>query len=345
MSTKYFAIMIKKMGKDQKNSHLTFLKNQIIMFRMKSSLFLLMSLSLMMFSCFSKLKMGKPDDKVKDLDVPSEVIEDHDEDGVAAIILEEDGTPVDAPVDTEVDQIVSMSQMAEGQIIYVPSDLAQEFPEQAHKNIAAQMGIDVEEILYYNNRSEVLAIYVKTDYPMSDPELENLQSQLYQILWDFTNAKVTTIIKKDNEIYKIIASRKDRDSMALMIYDFPHLKTEFGKVIKEISAADDYPLKEKEIFGVYFIPGSLSRDSLENLTETTLYFVVAEEDEYIEYHTMKNEIHLMGQKPLFRESQKLFYDENHENAIKVCPDGSLLYRDNQSSFLRKYTGFRMKVDE
>ncbi|MFT6320604.1 MAG: hypothetical protein ACJAT4_001531 [Granulosicoccus sp.] len=208
----------------------------------------------------NKLKEGNPPIE-KEVIVKSEV----EEEPMFEETTVEEEVPmfVDAPVEEEEEEEEAVpafvDQTYEGQIKYVSSDLRKEFPKKDHIRIAKQLGVEIEDIYYYNNASQVLAIYVNTSQVLDENKLKEIQTKMYQLLWDFSGAKITTIVKKGGTPYAIISSRKGwEDGLTIMVYDYKSLMTELAGIKKEIMQAEDFAFETDKIFGVFFEPVLLS---------------------------------------------------------------------------------------
>jgi hypothetical protein len=252
---------------------------------------------------------------------------------------------VDAPVEEEEEVPTFVDQTYEGQIKYVSSDLRKEFPKKDHIRIAKQLGVEIEDIYYYNNASQVLAIYVNTAQVLDENKLKEIQTKMYQLLWDFSGAKITTIVKKGGTPYAIISSRKGwEDGLTIMVYDYKSLMTELAGIKKEIMQAEDFAFETDKIFGVYFDPGLLSSKKKSKARERSIDFIIEKDGGYTSYFTIIDKFGLYKQRSLSKGSNDLFYDYENGSTIQVCPDGNLLFRSTNSNFKEKYSNFKMKVD-
>jgi hypothetical protein len=294
----------------------------------------------------NKLKEGNPPIE-KEVIVKSEV----EEEPMFEETTVEEEVPmfVDAPVEEEEEEEEAVpafvDQTYEGQIKYVSSDLRKEFPKKDHIRIAKQLGVEIEDIYYYNNASQVLAIYVNTSQVLDENKLKEIQTKMYQLLWDFSGAKITTIVKKGGTPYAIISSRKGwEDGLTIMVYDYKSLMIELAGIKKEIMQAEDFAFETDKIFGVYFDPGLLSSKKKSIPREGSIDFIIEKDGSYTSYFTIIDKFGLYKQRSLSKGSNDLFYDYENGSTIQVCPDGNLLFRSTNSNFKEKYSNFKMKVD-
>jgi len=185
------------------------------------------------------------------------------------------------------DEIVEefIDQGIEGQIEQVLSDLRKEFPKKDHIRIAKQIGVDIEEIYYYHNQSRVTAIYVNTNKVLNDKELIEIQSKIYKVLWDFNSADIKTFFKHKNEFYAILSSRKKfREERSFIVYDYKKLVNGLNERFNLIKSNDEYPFKDKKIYGVYLNLFSLSSINKSDPNKMTLdLFIEKNENELIQY--------------------------------------------------------------
>ena len=286
-----------------------------------------------------KLKEGNPPIE-KEVIVKSEV----EEEPMFEETTVEEEMPmfVDAPVEEEEMVPAFVDQTYEGQIQYVSSDLRKEFPKKDHIRIAKQLGVEIEDIYYYNNASQVLAVYVNTEEVLDENKLKETQTKMYQLFWDFSGANITTIVKKKGTPYAIISSRKGwEDGLTIMVYDYKNLMTELSGVKKEIMQAEDFAFEADKIFGVYFNPGLLSS---KKKSIPSIDFIIEKDGSYTSYFTIRGRFGLYKRRSLSKGSDDLFYDSENGTMIKVCPDGHLLFRSTNSNFEKKFSNFKMKID-
>jgi hypothetical protein len=252
---------------------------------------------------------------------------------------------LDAPVEEEEEVPTFVDQTYEGQIKYVSSDLRKEFPKKDHIRIAKQLGMEIEDIYYYNNASQVLAIYVNTAQVLDENKLKEIQTKMYQLLWDFSGANITTIVKNGGTPYAIISSQKGwEDGLTMMVYDYKSLMTELSGIKKEIMQAEDFAFEADKIFGVYFNPGLLSSKKKSIPREGSIDFIIEKDGSYTSYFTIIDKFGLYKRRSLSKGSDDLFYDAENGTMIKVCTDGNLLFRSTDSNFEKKYSNFKMKID-
>lgn len=290
----------------------------------------------------NKLKEGNPPIE-KEVIVKSEV----EEEPMFEETIVEDDMPmfVDAPVEEEEMVPAFVDQTYEGQIQYVSSDLRKEFPKKDHIRIAKQLGVEIEDIYYYNNASQVLAIYVNTSQVLAENKLKEIQTKMYQLLWDFSGANITTIVKKEGTPYAIISSQKGwEDGLTIMVYDYKSLMTELSGIKKEIMQAEDFAFEADKIFGVYFNPGLLSSKKKSIPREGSIDFIIEKNGSYTSYFTVIDKFGLHKRRSLSKGSDDLFYDSENGTMIKVCLDGNLLFRSANSNFEKKFSNFKMKID-
>ena len=319
----------------------------------KEIFYMLLSMVIIIMSCSpktSQLATKEKMDKLKEANPQIEkevIVEVEEEEEVPMFeettVEEEASMFVDAPVEEEEEMPTFVDQTYEGQIKYVSSDLRKEFPKKDHIRIAKQLGIEIEDIYYYNNASQVLAIYVNTSQVLDENKLKEIQNKIIKILWDFSGSNIKTIVKKGGTPYAIISSRKDwEDGLTIMVYDYKSLMSELSGLKKEIMQAEDFGFEEKNIFGVYFDPGILSSKKKTNLRERSIDFIIEKDGGYTNYFTIIDKFGLHKRRSLSKGSDGLFYD--NENMIKICPDESLLFRNTNSNFKEKYNHFLMKID-
>ena len=260
--------------------------------------------------------------------------------------IEEEEMPMfeDAPVEEE-EMPTFVDQTYEGQIEFVRSDLSKEFPKEGHIRVGKQLGIEIEDIYYYNNMSQILAMYVNTPKVKSEAELKQMQTNMYK-MFQLNSPDITTIVKKGGTPYAIISSRKNWEGLTMVVYDYKNLMDEFSSIKKEIIQNEKSPLKTKKIFGAYFDPGLLSHKKKSVLREMGVSFILEDKDVYTKHSAYVGRFGLAdgSSTTLSKGSDNSFYDSKNRNTYTVCYDGSLLSRSSDSNFKEKYNNFLMKID-
>lgn len=228
----------------------------------------------------------------------------------------------------------------------VPSDLRKEFPRDDHIRIAKKINIDIEEIYYYHNRSQVLGIYINTDKILNEAALKEIQEKIYSILWDFSWADITSIFKHNNKIYNILSSRKKYGTIYTIAYDYKELKDEFAKTIASIQKQESYqPFLSKELYGVFIDPGLLNTKEKSDLTKYSCRFIFKDDEQnYSEYYAERSRFSGKVYTKMVLGNDGYFYNYDWGNTITVCPDGALLSHSNEIEFKTKYSTLMLKID-
>jgi hypothetical protein len=244
----------------------------------------------------------------------------------------------------EEQEVEFVDQSYEGQIKFVSSDLRKEFPKKDHIRIAKQMNIDIEDIYYGPNSSDVKAIYINTDEELNEEKLKEIQSKIYRILWDFSG-DICTFFKSKNQFYAILSSRKEWSKVNTTVYDYKNLRKEFNRIIKDMKIKEGYPLTDKEIYGIYFRPSLLSSKEKSDLSKATLFIITEEADNtFTQYSIYSNKVYMKDPISLTLNPNGIFNKQAHNSTLKVCPYGDLLEHSNKTKFKEKYSGFYMKID-
>ncbi len=230
-------------------------------------------------------------------------------------------------------------------IVFVESDLREEFPKQAHINIARQMGIEIEDIYYYVNRSIVYAIYVNTLSVKGEDELKAIQAKIHRILWDFDLGDITTFFKAKGEIYAVSASRKEYGTIDTIIYDYAELQQDFAQSISRISQMENYPFANQEIYGIFVHSSLLNHKEKSDISKMLMYYIVQDEDGvYQKYLAGPRGVYLQDPTPLQLVTEDRFRNNKYGSTIKIDAYGNLLSRGDDSNFEEKYGDFLLKVD-
>ncbi|MEL6970630.1 MAG: hypothetical protein AAFZ63_02590 [Bacteroidota bacterium] len=231
-----------------------------------------------------------------------------------------------------------------GRIVLVESDLRKEFPKQAHINIARQMGIEIEDIYYYNNRSIVHAIYVNTPSVEGEEELKAIQAKIHRIFWDFGRSDMTTFFKTEEEIYAVSASREEYGSINTMIYDYAELQQDFAQSINNISQKEDYPFADQEIYGIFAHSSNLNHLEKSDISKMLLYYVVQDEDGvYQKYLAGPRGVYLRDPIPLHLVAQDRFRNNKYGSTVKIDADGNLLSHCDDIDFQSKHCDFLLRI--
>ncbi|MEM6261524.1 MAG: hypothetical protein AAGI38_03375 [Bacteroidota bacterium] len=229
----------------------------------------------------------------------------------------------------------------------VSSDLRKEFPKSGHIRIAQRMGITIDDIYYYHNKTIILAIHVITPKVEEKEELKAIQAKLNEVFWDFGYAYVNTFFRANGQCYAISASkRKYGVEQNTIIYDYGDIQKACSEAIASIKAMDTYPFNTQKVYGIFMTPGNLRFDEESNLNDLMLEFIVEEGGQnYTKYLATKaNGVYMRNPLPLTWNGTDTFYNSTQGYVIKVDKHGDLLFHSNEISFKEKYADFLMRVE-
>lgn len=312
----------------------------------------LIAILVLFYSCSTTQKISPPEEREEVEQTLQEVIQedkDHAEEQTIQELVEADEVQVEEQV-FEVVEEVEMEAPPEpapsGRIVLVESDLRKEFPKAQHISIGRQMGIDIEDIYYYNNRSQVLAIFVNTVQVETERTLKGIQSKIHDLFWDFNRSNMSTFFQTGGQLYAISSSKREYGETHTIIYDYAELSSEVSKTITAVAETENYPFAEDRIFGIFMRPMYLWNHERSDLSTMTLYYIVEEEDGSMKQYsaTAGRGVYMGNPIPLYPDGEGYIHNYKHGNTIKIDRNDNLLSHGNDIPFKEKYNDFLLKVD-
>ena len=311
-----------------------------------ANLIILLTVILQLYACSTPQQTASPQPTSTPQQQPTET----EEELVAAPMEDQiiEDLEYDEMIEDEIEPVIFEEPPAPapiGRIVLVESDLRKEFPKQDHINIARQMGIEIEDIYYYNNRSIVFGIFVNTPNVASESELKAIQANIHYIFWDYSGSDITTFFRTEGEFYALSASRKESDgSINTMIYDYAELQEDFAQSISNISQKEDYPFADQEIYGIFVHSSNLNHLEKSDISKMLLYYIVQDEDGvYQKYLAGPRGVYLRDPIPLHLVAEDRFRNNKYGATVKIDAYGNLLSHCDDIDFQSKHCDFLLKI--
>ncbi|MEM6261522.1 MAG: hypothetical protein AAGI38_03365 [Bacteroidota bacterium] len=227
----------------------------------------------------------------------------------------------------------------------VASNLRKPFPKKDHIRIAKGMGIAIEDIYYYQDRSQIKLIHVKTDQVEEEAKLREITESLNTIFWDFAGMDFNVIFSANSQRYALSSSGEDFGKIHTTIYGYAELMDDLSRKLTEWKIKDDYPFKDKEVLGIFIQPIYLSNVQKSNFRITSFYFFVKETNEKVTLYTA-NQGRIYTQSPSYLrlDKKEIMYNEVFGSTQKADKYGDLLCHENKNPFQERYIEFLLRVE-